>query len=109
MTTGPQGHDHELQLQPGQDQQNDDTTQIGGNRTAVVTNNSPSPSAWRTQTIGMTDTVSVGAARIETVGAAETITVGAARSITIGGAQTVQIGDSQSINAVRSDNIGRIE
>ena len=39
MTTGPQGHDHELQLQPGQDQQNDDTTQIGGNRTEVVTNN----------------------------------------------------------------------
>jgi type VI secretion system secreted protein VgrG len=93
-------HDHDSTII------NDETTQIGGNRTETVTKNeSVTIGLARTHHIGMMDTLTVGAARVHTVVGGEAVTIGAARSVAVGGSQKVQIGASQSIGVGKSQTI----
>ncbi|MBZ9983443.1 MULTISPECIES: type VI secretion system tip protein TssI/VgrG [unclassified Mesorhizobium] len=102
-----------------------DTETVGANRSLtvmanetihVVSNSTENIDANHSQTVGIVQTVSVGAARVDTVGASETRsvggpqtnTIGATRSVTVGAAQDHSIGasDSWTIAAAQTVNVG---
>ncbi len=97
--------------------ENDETTQIGHDRTEQVGNNETiTIGVDRTESVGNNETISIGANRTENVGGNESITValtrtrvvGVAESVTIGAAQSITVGASQTntVGANRTSNIG---
>ena len=78
---------------------NDETITIGNDRTETVVNNETiTVGVDRTETVGSNETITIGANRTEQVGASESITIAATKTENIGAVATQNVGAAKSVN-----------